>query len=83
MGEIQYLRGNTSCLLYSPGSPATISAVGGLRSVALRPTLSDGLPFTGLSCGSLAPVFQVSTAFIVDQLFYGANAVPEAVPKGD
>ena len=33
--------------LYSPGSPATISAVGGLRPVTLRRTLSSGLPFSG------------------------------------
>jgi len=31
----------------SPGSPATVSVSCGLRPVVLRPTLSDGLPFSG------------------------------------
>lgn len=31
----------------SPGSPAAVSASSGFRPVALRPTLSDGLPFSG------------------------------------
>jgi hypothetical protein len=32
---------------YSPGNPATLSTSSGLRSAALRPTLSGGLPFSG------------------------------------
>ena len=31
----------------SPGSPAAVSASSGFRPVALRPTLPDGLPFSG------------------------------------
>ena len=31
-----------------PGSPAVVSMVHELRSVALRPTLSDGLPFSSI-----------------------------------
>ena len=59
-----------------------MSAVSGLRSVALRPTLSDDLPFMGYGCDSLAPVFLISTALIVDQSIYAANAMPRAVPEG-
>ena len=37
----------TGKVLRSPGNPATISrSSAGLRPVALRPTLSDGLPFS-------------------------------------
>jgi len=33
-------------MLNPPGSPAAIPASGGLRPATLRPTLSDGLPFS-------------------------------------
>ena len=36
-----------------PGNPATISRYAGARSVALRPTLSNGLPFSSLLQASM------------------------------
>jgi hypothetical protein len=39
-------------VLYLPGSPAALSLLE-LRPEALRPTLSDGLPFSGLEIKSI------------------------------
>jgi hypothetical protein len=46
-------KNSISEVLHSSGSPATLSAFG-LRSAALRPTLSRGLPFSNGDCFELS-----------------------------
>jgi hypothetical protein len=42
-----FARDSPEEVLLTPGNPATYPELLGFRSVAFRPTLSDGLPFSG------------------------------------